>query len=369
MRLRLRVVLASLASAPLFAACTSCDERAARPGAAASPDASAVAAPPPGPSPDAIRSLASVAAACEWPDFMANDARGYASKCADLGTWFTVTHAPAIRVDATLVELLEDADVRVRKVAVLGLDGATAYRSDAALASRVLGAAERDRAIETGASAMIFGAVVGRIHVAATGLVRRFDDWARALPRDSMKRNSALLAIVRDDADEDDAAALVLGYATNAPEPLHGSALAALRSIPSRYEHRRAEACDRLRAGASAPDEYAARVSLSGLASMCKDFDAVLAAIEKRPGGWQRESVVDALHEIDTSRDASPEQKRRAYAIVVRIAKDPHADIHARRDAIEMIGWHNDEAALRALENDPDPTVRDYASRALAELH
>jgi hypothetical protein len=164
----------------LFALVSACDQKGSQPAPAVASTASNVPAPPP-----ELAASASAAPSAKGAELV-RLVKQVITQCTfeksepayDCPALAALHDTPLIdegASDATLIGLLEDADPRVRKLALAGLDqrgeSKQKYVSDKALAERVVAAAEKEKDFDVDGRAL--GEAVGRIQVATTGT------WAR----------------------------------------------------------------------------------------------------------------------------------------------------------------------------------------------
>lgn len=355
----------SLASAVLLAGCPEKDAPTATPPitSRASASATSLAALPSASiakAPDArALELARRAIACRW------DATAPSQDCEDAKLWREARDVfDGGRADAMLVGLLEDADDRARHLAAWNLNVfGERYRTDKALAERVVLVAEREKSERVGAP---LGAALSRIDVERTELFDR--TRAIAMKHALLSLRTALAAtLAKNNLGSLPAFTLTLDLVRDPEKDVRAAALGALWQCSSR---RPEETCRAWRESIDRTDdeELAARASdyLTWAGACQSSFDALLEVEEKRfkTGRMSSPLFTKALGNVCEDAKASSSQKGRALELAKRMVEQKTTHRLVRSGALEAI-LRCDSAGGRAFVqrfgDDEDPFVKERA--------
>jgi hypothetical protein len=357
---------------PLLAAC----DKPSAPAAPASAAPSAAAAAPaskldaPGNDPAIVAAVRAVIAGCEpkW-----RPAYGYENDCDAYKQWSALKVTSDAR-DATLVNLIEDGSERVRNLGVRGLVAwGGGYRSDQALATRVVAAAAKET---SEAFAGILGFEVGQIEAAKTGLGEPIKGLALDEKGSTDLRTGIVSIFLPSNKDNE----LAFGLTREIAEK--GGAVrlrtAAIAALSAAYDKRSAEVCKAWTAALTAGEEPIAAAAASRLTTGASwvgysgngwfstssysvpenrcgaSVDAALAAIEKRQADdrLKEEAWVVALKgALRPDLTATPPaQRRKARALARSIVEKKENGAAVRGAALHLVA-------------DEDPDAKAFAAR------
>jgi len=303
--------------------------------------------------------LARKAMACKW------EATRPSQDCEDAQAWREARDVfEGGRADAMLVALLEDTDDRARHLAAWNLNVfGDKFRTDKALAERVVLAAEREKSERVAAP---LGAALSRIDVERTQMFDRVR--AIAMKHALLQLRVALAATLgKNNLGSLPAFTLTLDLVRDPEKDVRAAALGALWQCSSRRpeETCRAwrEAIDR-----TDDDDLAARAGdyLTWSGTCQAHYDALLDLEEKR---FKAQRMVapefaKALGNLCEDTKAAASQKTRALELAKRMVEQRTTARYVRSAALEAI-MRCDPAGGRAVVqkygDDEDPFVKERA--------
>jgi hypothetical protein len=313
----------------------------------------------------AIVAAAKKAMACTWK----GDSVSFDTDCADWKAWTASNDLyNTAASDGTFVNMLEDADVKVRLLGCyhLGYDSDRKWVSDAAMSSRVIAAAAAETQPHYEVDAL--GKAVARIQYAKTGNWAAAKAALEATALKSMER-SALDWLLDYNETSADVWDWVKG---KTKDPDKSTAIGAVYGFVG-LNTRRADACkvwgdlvpdDRV--GAPAASDLCAQVECASL------FDTVLDAAEGRAksGNAADSDWASAMSNLARSIKATDAQKKRAEGVLTELASNVHIEGYVRAAAIRTMYEvdHGKGKALAArFAHDKDSSVDSAAKDTLAK--
>ena len=263
-------------------------------------------------------------------------------KCTDYETWSKGEMFKSGAKDATLVNLSEDPDVKVRHLAASALRSrGEKYEEDAKMAKRLVGALEREKDEKV---ADDLASVVADIRLEKTGLVDDVLEIAKnhevkevryGIVNEVLFRNretDKVYAFVKETAenheDEDMRYNALRGFWTGTPKDKSGEVCALWSKIATTDKSTKV-------AG------KALELALQNPSSRCKDeYEKLLKhAEDKAKAGTVKEtSVAFGLKYLYRQRDASDATKKRALAAAKTILANEKNEGQARGWALRFIG-------------------------------
>ncbi len=300
---------------------------------------------------------------CEWKHF------GFSTRCEAFKAFRKSDLVKLGRADTTMVNLIEDADAKLRWLAARTLkQSGKTYESDAKLAERVVAAAEKE---QDKLVAVKLARAIAEIDLEGTKLVDKVSTLAKdhevegfraALVRSVLFRNRAVVKLYE----------LIKGMAkTEKSDDVRSSAVEAFWIGTPSGKH--AEVCTLWREVAETDkvDKVAdAAMRLAGQApnARCKgEFDALLAIAEKKAkGGTVKSSdVAFAVKYIFRHKDTPAAQKKKSIAIAkILLANDANKGM-ARGAAMRFVGKEDPKGKKLAKKYlaDKDFFVKNAAKR------
>jgi hypothetical protein len=297
-------------------------------------------------------------------------AYGFPLACAEVKAFLDDEHLREGKADATLTSFLEDPSEQVRWLGARALSTqGKAYRTDKALAERVVKAAEDEKSKTV---AQELGGAVGGIKHAETGLGQRIQAMAKSHPVQTLRTSllsrmlftngESLYGFVRDIAKDD-------------PDPIvRKAAMSAFWSgTPPQHE---GETCAMwLGFVDDAVDEVAGEA-----AYLCayyphgggckKEWDPLLDKIEKKAkdGAVKSAQMASALSFLNRQKEISDPQRKRTLAVARTLLENKANAGMARGRALEFIAERDPDGPklLDKYKDDADLFVRTRA-RDLAD--
>jgi hypothetical protein len=343
-----------------------CDDKG---GAGPSPSASApppASARPAGPVPDPkVEAMARGVLACKaWES-------SFDTSCPAMKAW---SEAKADfdegKSDAALVALLADGDEKLRYLAAFKLNQyGRAFKTDRALASAVVAAAEQEKGRF---AAYELGAAVGRLRTRETGTF----DRVRAIVerRDTGELRRGILSQLLYANGDDDAVFQLAQRAVKDPDP--AVALAALTSFWTGGASRADATCQLYADNLDNPnDELAAEATnaLSWYKRCSSRYDALLDSLDKRvkagPARLGSTSYVTSARHVCEDPKATDPQRARAAAMARTVAQRDYA-AWVRSSALDTVvtcDKAGGRAFLAPFKADPEKSVADKAKELLAK--
>lgn len=311
----------------------------------------------------AVVTLAKSVLTCKWGNY------GFDSKCEALKTWKKSDAMKGGKADATLVNFLEDADVKVQW---LGADALSRmgqkYRTDKAMAEKVVAAA--DKATDKQLVAAL-GKAVGNIDLQKTGLADRVKkmleshsnvELRRTLAGNTLFRNrdvpgmfDLFVKLAKSDKDAKVRKAAAAAFWTGTPTGKNEEVCKLWLELADDKDHDLA--------GHSA---YHAAFTSSG-GGCTGQWDDLLSLIEKKAKAGEVKSsfMASALKYFYGQKKASDAQKKRALAIAKELVKNEKNDASSRASALEFVGKEDPQGKAFAAkyENDKEFFVKNAAKR------
>lgn len=308
----------------------------------------------------AVVALFKAAIACKVDEEGSLDSECPALKALDDSTLFEDGKA-----DATLLNLIEDGNDKVRLLAYDKLDAAAEKTvQDKAAAERMLAAAEAEK---TEANVRAAADVVGRIDVKATGTFDRLKKYFESGSKDVKKRLAGLVVGMSYNTKNDEVWAWHKSLLGD-PEPeVARAAMGAYFGNPGNL--RRAEVCVIYKENFGHKDPIVAAKAASGSAGAADcsaDLDAAIDEVEKRGKANQIPSdATDFLWVLGdpySNSKATPAQKTKKQAVAKGLATNTALPANIRRGALEGVN-KADPAAGKALATTlvKDKDIGDYA--------
>lgn len=308
----------------------------------------------------AVVALAKKALTCKWSD------SGFDYACADKKAWDEAEILKDGKGDATLVSMLEDANEQVRTLAANALNNkGNLYKTDKAMAERVLAAAETEKAKNVMRNV---GSAAGRIKLPTMGLV----DRGKGLTKDPTPKDVRLgfigsVQFANNEAFYDTTVAL----AKSDPDiDIRDAAMSAFwTGTPSA---KNAEVCKLwLDLSHDAKEEFAAHaayfVSFYPHSGGCKaEWDTFLGDVEQRAKAGTAKSSYwgSAVYYLYGQNAATPAQKKRAMSAAKALAENKGNSASTRVRALELVAEKEPgaKAYLAKFANDPDSYVKSRAA-------
>ncbi len=307
--------------------------------------------------------LARKAIACRW------EATAPSVDCQDAKTWREARDVfEGGRADAVLVGLLEDSDDRARHLGAWNLNVfGERYRSDKALAERVVLVAEREKSERVAAP---LGAALSRIDVERTELF----DRVRAI---AMKhallafRTSLAATLAKNNLASLPAFTLTLDLVRDPEKDVRGAALGALWQCSSR---RPEETCRAWRENIDRTDddELASRACdyLTWAGACQSHYDALLDSEEKRfkSGRMNGAPFAKALGNLCEDVKANATQRGRATDLLKRMVEQKTTQKYVRSAALEGVmrcDAGGGKVFVQKFSEDDDPFVKERARELL----
>jgi hypothetical protein len=344
------------------------NESAPLPGAASAASAEPAVAAGGGladPSNDAaVVALAKKALACEWKN------AGFKYDCPDLKAWKEAELLKKGANDKTLVNMLGDADEKVRWLSATGLSShGLEYRKDKALASALVTAAEKETFEANGST---LGSALSRIDLKATGLTDRVKKIISGHKLEALRRSVAG-SVLFNNKEEGDFFGFLQELARNKEEKagVRRAAVAAFWTGTPQGKHE--DACKFWLEMADDDEQEVAGEA----AYMCAfyphndgctgQWDALLDLIENKSKAGEVNSpqVASALNYLHDQKKVSPAQKTRTLAVAKTLAENAKNGGSARARALEFVGKKDPAGRTYAakFENDQEFFVKSTAKR------
>ncbi len=311
----------------------------------------------------AVVAMAKKVLPCKWGKY------GFDSKCEALKSWKKSDALKGGKADATLVNFLEDGDVKVQW---LGADGLArrgqAYRKDKAMATKVIDVA--DKATEERLMKPL-GKAVGNIDLNATGLVERVKKMLESHGNTQLRRTLAgntlfrnrdvpgmfdlFVKLAKSDKDKKVRKAAAAAFWTGTPSGKQEDVCKLWLELAGDEDHDLA--------GHSA---YHCAFKSSG-GGCSAQWDDLLSLIESKAkaGEVQSSFMASALEYFHGQKKASDEQKKRAVAIAKKLVENKKNDASARASSLEFVGKEDPKGKVFAAkyENDDEFFVKNAAKR------
>jgi hypothetical protein len=292
-------------------------------------------------------------------------------ECADYKAFVDSKLFAEGKNDRTLVNLLEDDDAKVRRLAIQGLQRSRGYvyGRDKGLAERVVAAVEGEKSESFDLDGL--GRVAGDIKVQPTGTWPRIKALLDSAPE---KVKVGLLgSILFNNSDEDDVFAKVRALTDDPSVAVRRAALSAFWTGGHKHA---AETCQTYAKHMEDADKGVAASSMYWLGQWgdrCSaHYDELLEQVGKRVTAHKVDdsNYASALAGIyyKNNKKATEAQKKRAWAMAVQIAEDTTASWVARTSALSSM--HESDPAkaapvLTKLKGDKDQWVSKRASELL----
>ncbi len=268
------------------------------------------------------------------------------------------------KADATLVNLAEDGDEKVRSLAYDKMDylGSKTLQ-DKAVAERIYAAAEAEKAEKNQRGA---AGVVARFDVGATGTFERLKKYYAAGSKDVKKKLARVVGSAENTKNEDVWAWHKSLLADPEPEVAR-EAMGAYFGNPGNL--RRADVCAIYKENFGHKDAVVASKAASGTAGAkdcAADLDAAIAEVEKRGKAKDIPSeATDFLSVLGNpfNNDAvTPAQQKKKAAVAKGLATNAALPDNIRRGALEKLN-EADPAAGKATAQSllKDKAIGDYA--------
>jgi hypothetical protein len=316
----------------------------------------------------AVVALVEEVLTCEWSDDW-----GPASSCEAYRAWQRSDELKA--ADATLVNMLEDPDDKLRYLASEAIgpkSWATAFRDDAALVGRILAAAkvethERVASWLGDALAEVSYADIGDAELtdAAMGLLKTHDI--------SQLRASLASGLLEKAPAHPGLYELYVGLARNVEEAdVRFSTHLGLRGAMTLDDDKKTAVCEVWTEGIGSTDENVASLAgelMARFEACSEKWDALLEGIAERAeqgrlaksaNSWRDAKALKDLHAQDQATD---DQKKRAVAVAKTLVENTQINVRARTDALRFVGDADPNGArfaARFLE-DENSTIRRWA--------
>lgn len=266
---------------------------------------------------------------CPW-----QPPRGVLGRCVGLEKF----HRSELSLNETLlVGLLDDPNERKRWLGATGLRRGHSYRTDAAMAQKLVAAMERERSV---APALAMADAISRIHLKQTKLADRVEALLRNHPVVVARARLIQYTLFYN---RDTLYDMVAKLATTATNPvIRSAAIAAL--FTGTPTARQTDSCTLWRGLVDDPN---AKLGAMGAAfatryrrGVCKrDYDAVLDVVAKRAraGTVKAEQLTDALRNIQLQPGATKKQKQRAVAVARVLLTNTKNYGPSRARALELL--------------------------------
>ena len=311
----------------------------------------------------AVVTLAKSVLTCKWGNY------GFDSKCEALKTWKKSETMKGGKADTTLVNFLEDSDVKVQW---LGADALSRtgekYRTDQALAGKVVDAA--DKATDKQVVAAV-GRAVGNMDLKKSGQADRVKkmleshsnaELRQTLAGNTLFRNREVpgmfdlfVKLARTDKDPKVRKAAAAAFWTGTPNGKKEDVCKLWLEL--------ADDKDSDLAGHSA---YHAAFTSSG-GGCTGQWDALLSLIERKAKAGQVKSsfMASALKYFYGQKKATDAQKKRALAIAKELVQNQQNDGSSRSSALEFVGKEDPQGKAFAAKylNDSEFFVKSAAKR------
>jgi hypothetical protein len=195
--------------------------------------------------------------------------------CADFKAWSDAKILEDGAQDATLVNMLEDPDDKVRSIAALGLNSkGDKYRTDKDMAGRVIAAAQSEKSDKVDIEQL--GAAVGAIKVKPTGT---WDRVKKLLETGPDKLKKGILEMVNFSNNDDDAVFdYVSGLTKDANPIVKHQALSAFWNIGNR---RIDDKCKIYQANLASTDDAMSGLAAMGISQCLEKSDKVDALLDE----------------------------------------------------------------------------------------
>ncbi|MEO7331405.1 MAG: hypothetical protein ABI193_22710 [Minicystis sp.] len=311
----------------------------------------------------AVVALAKDAIKCGW-----QDGSGVKTPCPALDAWNKSEIIKGGKVDATLLNFLGDAQKEARWIGAYGLyNAAQAYRTDAAMAKRLLaaGRAEKDATV-----ARKLGDAIGKINVSKTGTT---DELKKLLAESSQStlRQGIVDGVLFNNRSEGGFYDLLATMARTEKDKAVRKTAASAFWVGGSERHD--DTCKLWLELSDDPDDdlsgnSAYHTSWWSSGGGCTgQWDALLGVIEKRAKAGKVKSsfMTSALGWLQKQGKATDAQKKRAMAVAKTIVETASNDRMARGDALRVIGENDPDAKKFAsrFESDPEFFVKSAAQR------
>lgn len=264
------------------------------------------------------------------------------------------------KTDATLLNLLEDSDEKVR---FLGADRLAKHAvEDAAAAKRVLAAAQAETSPLV---ADALGKALGQIDGTKTGIAAEVNKLVSSHKLPELRVGlittgasnpavfDAILAVANESTDEKMRLAAEISFYNNTPS---GKEADVCKMWLANVDHANAEV-----AGEAA--------AVCGRVSSCKaNWEALLNKIEAKTkkGAVNNQQLAAALSWMHDGSESTAKQKARTLKLAKAIASNPKNDAFARSRTLEFLG-PLDKAFVKKFAKDKEPMVKAAAERALQQ--
>lgn len=267
--------------------------------------------------------------------------------CPTSGTSFFQYDCPAYKawneakllsgpVDATLVNMLEDKTARVRYLAAQALqDSKATYRSDKALASRVIAVAEAETDEQAGG---VIGGLVGKIDVDKTGLLEPITKIAKKHNVTRVRRGiveGILFTNNRSRPTYD----FMITMTNDADKDVR---LEAVRAFWIGGSLSKTETCKMYEAhlSDSEPSISAKSAELMGMSRNCSpNYDALVAAVDRASSGpAKKESgFVSGLQKMCEDTEAKPAQRSKAATLAKALVAAKDNQVFVRKWGLRAV--------------------------------
>jgi len=277
------------------------------------------------------------------------------------------------KADATLVTLLESRDLKVRLLACENLDKfGKVFRTDPALAGRVVAVVERERQ-KDGPLAALLGRTAATIDVERTGVVARLEAIVQGHPL-VLVRSYLLQSLGQHNPTSATVRRLVQGAIHDPSSEVRTAAAGAYRFV----NEGGAESCAFWAANLAHPDGHVVAELANGMSQdRCADYhDRLLTTLERSDVALTPfSSYPQALEGLCNGSTAKPRDRLRAAAIARRIVANPTSrgcipdstPVEAL-DAVLACDPKSAKAYLRSFLKGPDGVVKERAGALYKQL-
>ena len=300
---------------------------------------------------------------CEWKSY------GFSSRCDAMSEYRKSDALKRGRADATMVNLLEDDDAKVRWLAATTLKRqGKVYEGDAKLGARVVAAAEAEK---DGLVARAIARAIAEIDLSGTKLVDKVASLAQnhpvesfraALVRSVLFRNRSATKLyklvsqmARSEKSDDVRGSAVDAFWIGTPSGKHGEVCELWADVAAK------DKVDRIA-------DAAMRLAAQSPNARCKDkFDGLMQLAEKKAkaGTVKSSDVAHAMKYIHNHRDTPEAQKKQALGIAKTLLANSANKGMARSAALRFVGEADPKGAKLAAKylTDKDFFVKNAAKR------
>ena len=314
-----------------------------------------------------IAAMAKAAVACKAYD------SSFDSSCPAMKAWSDAKDDfNEGKADASLVAMLGDGDEKVRYLGAYKLNQyGKAFKTDKALAERVIAAAEKEKSKFTGFE---LGSTVGRVLVRETGTFDRVKAMAKKHDVPDVRRG-ILSQLLFSNQDYDPVYGLVRDTIKDPDKAVASQALSAFWVGGSRKSD---DTCQIYVDNIDNPDDNLASEASNAL-SWCgrcaPKYDALIASLEKRvkagPGAVASPSYATAARHVCEDAKATDAQKKKAAEIGRGIAGKKDFKAWVRTSALETVvkcdTGNGGRSFVGKFKGDAEKSVADKAKELLAK--